>query len=84
MQNTNYDFSIPKVYVTFLAGVLAGALTVAYGEASKNDEIKYVDDAPVMMWNDDWESIPAPGELVEVEIVTNDTIYFGPLGGRPF
>jgi hypothetical protein len=80
MSNTYYTIQIPVKYVVFLAGVLAGALTVALGEASKNDEIKYYDDTPVMIWNDDWESIPAPGELVEVEEVTMDTIYFGPVG----
>jgi len=84
MQNTNYTIEIPAKYVVFAAGMLIGVLSSVYYNAGKNNEIKYVDDAPVMMWNDDWESIPEPGELVEVEIVTNDTIYFGPLGGRPF
>jgi hypothetical protein len=84
MQNTNYNFSIPKVYITFVAGVLAGAIINTTYNNSKKDELPDYEDMPVMIWNDDWESIPPPGELVEVEIVTEDTIYFGPLGGRPF
>lgn len=84
MQNTNYDFSIPKVYIIFAAGVLAGALSNGYYNESQKTALPDYEDMPVMIWNDDWESIPPPGELVEVEIVTNDTIYFGPLGGRPF
>ena len=79
-----YTIEIPTTYVIFAAGLLIGVLATTYRNAIKNDEIKYYDDTPVMIWNDDWESIPMPGELVEVEIVTNDTIYFGPLGGRPF
>ena len=65
---------------TFVAGILIGALGASYSCYLSRDEVKYYDDAPVMMWNDDWESIPAAGELVEVEEVTMDTIYFGPLG----
>ena len=65
---------------SFLAGALIGALGVAYSYHLNHNDIRYYDDAPVMMWNDDWESIPAPGELVEVEVISLDTIYIGPVG----
>ena len=69
---------------TLTIGVFIGIIGSGYYNAWTTNTVQDDDDTPVMIWNDDWESIPPPGELVEVEIVTNDTIYFGPLGGRPF
>lgn len=36
------------------------------------------DMGPVIIWNDDSESIPTDGELVRIEMTQNDTIYIGP------
>ena len=36
------------------------------------------DNSPVIIWNDDTESIPQDGELVRLEMTQNDTIYIGP------
>ena len=36
------------------------------------------DPSPVIIWNDDTESIPQDGELVRLEMTQNDTIYIGP------
>jgi len=69
-----------KTITTFLAGALIGALGAAYSYHLNHDDIRYYDDTPTVMWNDDWESIPMAGELVEVEVITQDTIYIGPLG----
>jgi hypothetical protein len=69
-----------KTITTFLAGALIGALGVAYSYNWGHNEQRYYDDAPVMMWNDDWESIPMVGEQIEIEEVTMDTIYIGPVG----
>ena len=69
-----------KTITTFLAGALIGALGAAYSYHLNHTDIRYYDDAPVMMWNDDWESIPMVGEQIEVEVITQDTIYIGPLG----
>ena len=66
--------------ITLTVGMFIGILGSGYYHAWTKNEVKYIDDTPTMMWNDDWESIPAPGELVEVELVTMDTIYFGPIG----
>ena len=69
-----------KTMTSFLAGALIGALGVAYSYHLNHNDIRAYDDAPVMMWNDDWESIPMVGEQIEIEEVTMDTIYIGPLG----
>lgn len=69
-----------KTITTFLAGILVGSLGVAYSYHLNHNDIRAYDDAPVVMWNDDWESIPMVGEQIEVEVITQDTIYIGPLG----
>jgi hypothetical protein len=69
-----------KTITTFLAGALIGALGTAYSYHLNHNDIRAYDDAPVVMWNDDWESIPMVGEQIEVEVITRDTIYIGPLG----
>lgn len=47
-----------------------------------NNEVKQLkseaDMGPVIIWNDDVESIPMDGELVRLEMTKNDTIYIGP------
>jgi hypothetical protein len=35
-------------------------------------------DEPVIIWNDDHESIPMDGSLVRIEMTVNDTIYLSP------
>jgi hypothetical protein len=35
-------------------------------------------DNPVIIWNDDLESIPTDNSLVKLELTKNDTIYIGP------
>lgn len=69
-----------KVTIAYLVGVIVGISIMGICNSLRQNDIKTYDDTPVMMWNDDWESIPAPGQLVEVEEVTMDTIYFGPVG----
>ncbi len=36
-------------------------------------------DSPVILWNDDPESIPVDGTKVELQFTENDTIYIGNL-----
>jgi hypothetical protein len=69
-----------KTIVNFLTGVFIGSLGVAYSYHAKHNDIRYYDDAPAVVWNDDWESIPMVGEQIEVELISRDTIYIGPLG----
>ena len=40
-------------------------------------ETKENSDSPVIIWNDDPESIPIDGELVKLEFTENDTLYIG-------
>jgi len=68
-----------KTIINFLAGALIGSLGVAYSYHAKHNDIRYYDDAPAVVWNDDWESIPTVGEQIEIELISQDTIYIGPL-----
>ena len=68
-----------KTIMNFLAGALIGSLGVAYSYHAKHNDIRYYDDAPAVVWNDDWESIPTVGEQIEIELISQDTIYIGPL-----
>ena len=68
-----------KNTISLAFGVVIGVMySNYYTNLKKVDQVDH--DAPTILWNDDWESIPTPGELVEVEEITNDTIYFGPIG----
>ena len=73
---TNYD----QLFIGTVIGLLCGTLisiAVLYETTAKQRE--YEDDpSPVIIWNDDTESIPADGELVRIEMTVNDTIYIGP------
>lgn len=73
---TNYD----QLFMGAVIGLLCGTListAVLYETTSK--QVEYEDDpSPVIIWNDDTESIPQDGELVRLEMTQNDTIYIGP------
>ena len=69
-----------KITIAYLAGIIMGACSMGLYSSLRQNDIKTYDDGPVIMWNDDWESIPVAGELVEIEEVTMDTVYVGPLG----
>jgi hypothetical protein len=73
---TNYD----QLFMGAVIGLLCGTListAVLYETTSKQHEYE-ADPSPVIIWNDDTESIPADGELVRLEMTQNDTIYIGP------
>lgn len=73
---TNYD----QLFMGAVIGLLCGTListAVLYETTVK--QVEYEDDpSPVIIWNDDTESIPADGELIRLEMTQNDTIYIGP------
>jgi len=68
------------VFVIALTGLLAGGIGIGVNigkseqiacEQPKNTGI------PVIIWNDDEESMPNDGELVKIQETVNDTIYIG-------
>ena len=62
--------------IGLVIGVVIGAVML---RASTNElRDLEADNSPVIIWNDDTESIPADGELVRLEMTQNDTIYIGP------
>ena len=69
---------------SLFAGAVAGlAIGTIIGMAVLSTSIKEqreleADNSPVIIWNDDTESIPADGELIRLEMTENDTIYIGP------
>ena len=68
------------VFVIALTGLLAGGIGIGVNigkseqivsEQPKNTGI------PVIIWNDDEESMPNDGEIVEIQETVNDTVYIG-------
>jgi hypothetical protein len=68
------------VFVIALTGLMAGGIGIGINigkseqiasEQPKNTGI------PVIIWNDDEESMPNDGKIVEIQETINDTIYIG-------
>jgi hypothetical protein len=32
---------------------------------------------PIFIWNEPTDSIPLPGSIIEIQLISNDTIYIG-------
>lgn len=47
--------------------------------ALNNVKDEPLEEQPVFIWNDDYESIPVDGTQILLEFTSNDTIYIGPL-----
>ncbi len=62
--------------IGLVIGVVMGAVILR----TSTNELRDLesDNSPVIIWNDDTESIPQDGELVRLEMTQNDTIYIGP------
>lgn len=73
---TNYD----QLFMGAVIGLLCGTLisTAVLYETTAEQRKLEADPSPVIIWNDDTESIPADGELIRLEMTQNDTIYIGP------
>ena len=65
-----------KVITLVFAGFVIASF-FAGRESVKELERPY-EYGPVIIWNDDPESIPMDGELVRLEMQVNDTVYIGP------
>ena len=69
---------IESVVSGLLIGMFIGiGLTLSLAEESRKQNIIHEaeDRGPILIWNDDDEGLPAIGQLVELEMVKNDTIY---------
>ena len=62
--------------IGLVIGVVIGAVMLRTSTNELRD--LEADNSPVIIWNDDTESIPQDGELVRLEMTQNDTIYIGP------
>jgi hypothetical protein len=76
MRNMRIEDVLTGSCIGLVIGVVIGAVML---RASTNElRDLEADNSPVIIWNDDTESIPADGELVRLEMTQNDTIYIGP------
>jgi len=57
-----------------ITGILAAGIGI--GIDIQKAEVKSIHPT-VIIWNDDIESLPADGEMVEIQQTINDTIYIG-------
>jgi len=62
------------ILTTAITGILAAGIGI--GIDIQKAEVKQPQHA-VIIWNDDIESLPTDGEMVEIQQTINDTIYIG-------
>jgi hypothetical protein len=76
MRNMRIEDVLTGSCMGLVIGVVIGAIVLR----TSTNELRELeaDNSPVIIWNDDSESIPADGELVRIEMTQNDTIYIGP------
>lgn len=64
--------------ITIVFAVLVATSFFA-GRESVKEVLRPYEYGPVIIWNDDPESIPMDNELVRLEMQVNDTVYIGPV-----
>jgi len=76
MRNTRIEDVLTGSCMGLAIGTVIGVIVLR----TSTNELRELeaDNSPVIIWNDDSESIPADGELVRIEMTQNDTIYIGP------
>jgi hypothetical protein len=76
MRNMRIEDVLTGSCIGLVIGVVIGAVMLR----TSTNELRDLEDdnSPVIIWNDDTESIPQDGELVRLEMTQNDTIYIGP------
>jgi hypothetical protein len=72
--NKELPVSLPEEIAIAKAGDVLEVYTVSDSIYVKFKH-KENSDSPVIIWNDDPESIPMDGELVKLEFTENDTLY---------
>ena len=65
-----------KITIVFAVVVVASFFA---GRESVKEVLRPYEYGPVIIWNDDPESIPMDNELVRLEMQVNDTVYIGPI-----
>jgi gas vesicle protein len=76
MKNMRIEDVLTGSCIGLVIGTVIGAIILRTSTNEMRD--MEADNSPVIIWNDDSESIPADGELVRLEMTQNDTIYIGP------
>ncbi len=76
MKNTRIEDVLTGSCIGLAIGTVIGVIVLR----TSTNELRELeaDNSPVIIWNDDTESIPQDGELVRLEMTQNDTIYIGP------
>ena len=76
MKNMRIEDVLTGSCMGLVIGVVIGAIVLR----TSTNELRELeaDNSPVIIWNDDTESIPTDGELIRIEMTQNDTIYIGP------
>jgi hypothetical protein len=77
------DYKVIKIfiytYVILSLSVTVYILVNLYANHIINNKSNPIQsEEPVIIWNDDHESIPIAGSLVRIEMIVNDTIYLSP------
>ena len=65
-----------KITIVFTVFVVTSFFA---GRESVKEVLRPYEYGPVIIWNDDPESIPMDNELVRLEMQVNDTVYIGPV-----
>lgn len=68
------DLASALMLSILLASLFTIGVHVGYSEGKKEHKQT---NQPVIVWNDDQESIPEDGKTVKIEQTVNDTIYIG-------
>lgn len=76
--NTVKLVTIVYLFVCVLFSVYIVSELVNNNNITNNKPYPIQADEPVIIWNDDFESIPPDGSLVRIEMTVNDTIYLSP------
>lgn len=73
------DFIYCLIITLLLVFILSDVLVDSYKQESNITADCIEDDCIHIVWNDDEESIPVVGTLVEVEYIDSGCVYIGPV-----
>jgi len=73
------DFIYCLIITLLLVFILSDVLVDSYNQESNTTTDCIENDCIQIVWNDDEESIPVVGTLVEVEYIDSGYVYIGPV-----